>query len=1305
MNGITFQKEQVQDIYFLSPMQEGMLFHTLLHPGQSYYMEQLAISVKGSFRKELLEQSMNVLMDRYDIFRTVFLHEKINRPVQVVFKQRAFRVQEIDLCDQPREEQQRQLAAFKQQDKMLVFDLSKDILMRTTVFKTAEDTYEWIWSYHHIMLDGWCFGIIVKELFQIYSALLNHKPYELPVSKPYKEYINWLGKQDKEASLVFWSSYLAEFEGQESFAEQRSRRHKEGYSSGELHFKLGEEDSEAFSRLAREQQVTLSTAIQAVWAILLSRYQRSSDVLFGAVVSGRPAEISGVESMVGLFINVIPTRVQIVPDMTFKQLVSEMQRLSVQTEAHQYVPLYDIQSRIGQQTLIDHIVVFENYPLQEAGKQSDEQSLGFTMGDIHIFEKSNYDLNLLAGPGKEMVMKLAYNANVYESSFIKRLKAQLIYMIRQLVREFNKPLGELEIVPEEEAHRLFAFNRLDGRDGEMAAASNMTLAQRFEWQVENTPEHLALSAPDGLFTYAELNARANKLAYVLRGRGVNDGTIVGLLVHRSSDMIAAILAVLKAGAAYVPIDPAYPEQRISYMLEDSGAKLLLTQYSLTSVIEKVEYQGTLLYLDDPELYKEAAASNLDTGEAPIDTLATTPGGLDRLAYVMYTSGTTGQPKGALITHANISRIAINTNYIEITKNDNVLSLSNYAFDGFTFDLFGALLIGAALVLAPSNTIMHAGKLVQFIKEEKITVMFVTTALFNLLVDEEDSWMKSIRKVLFGGERSSVNHVRKALHSMGPDKIIHVYGPTESTVFATFYPVHALSEDMASIPIGKPLNQTSAYIVNETDQLQPIEAVGELILGGEGLALGYLNRTALTAEKFAPNPFVQGERIYRSGDLARWLPDGNIEFIGRVDDQVKIRGHRIELGEIEKQIVKLEQVKEALLSVACRASGEASLCAYVVLKPQMELSKNQLRNYLLSMLPNYMVPPAFVFLDRLPLTANGKVDRRSLPAMTEFMNESEHYAPPRNDTEARLAVVWCQVLGVARVGIHDDFFALGGHSLKAMTLCSIMLKEFQIDIPIKLLFETPTIAEIAAYLQEWVESGQTVSRASAHLTLLNPKGGPHLFAFPPVLGYGIVFKELADQLPNYRVHAFDFIEEEDRITHYASQMQSIQPHGSFILIGYSAGCALAFEVAKQLERGGRQVEVLIMIDSYWKNNVSDLKGRTVEGDVAELMEANKQNIALQIDAVREGIVRKTAAYYKYYVEWIAEGQVHTSIHLIQSETAFTLSSELSSWKRAAGTGEYVEHQGFGKHGEMLQGGFARLNAQTIRFLLKRRPVKK
>ncbi|MCY7464763.1 non-ribosomal peptide synthetase [Bacillus safensis] len=1269
-----FKRDQVQDMYYLSPMQEGMLFHTLHHQEKGFYVEQMDMNVKGTLRYDLLEKSMNIIVERYDIFRTVFLHEKVKRPVQVVLKERPFTLDVVDLQDLSEDEQLERIEKFKQQDQLRGFDLSKDSLMRASVFQTGPASYRWIWSYHHILLDGWCFGLVVQELFAIYHALLHDVPYKLTPVKPYKEYIKWLEKQDKQASLQYWQQSLAGFDGQSTFKEQRKQTNE--HELGEIEWSMSKEETAALSELALQQNATLSSALQSVWSVLLSRYQRSNDVLFGTVVSGRPADLAGVDRMVGLFINVIPRRIQLTDHMTFRALLSETQQQSLAAEPHQYIPIYDIQAKTGQQQLIDHIVVFENVPA--AKKDEQEARLGFTVEDMNVYEKSNYDLNLLASPGEELLLKLAFNQRAFDPQFVHKLKEQLSLLINEAVKHPDQSVHTLPLVTKQEKQLI-----LEEWNAPELEHDQLYLSKWFEHNVRKQPNAVALSAEEQTMTYAELNEQANRLARHLQKNGAEHQTVIAILADRTPELIVSLLAVLKAGAAYVPIDPDYPESRIQYMLKDSGATHLLTHSSFIGQAKGLAFDGTYLFADDQEI------SLMSSENLPLEA------GLHDTAYIMYTSGTTGQPKGIMTTHSNIARVVKNTNYLTISETDTLLSLSNSVFDGFTFDVYGALLNGAKLVLPKKDTILDMHELTELIKRESISVMFVPTALFNLLIDEETDWMRSVRKVLFGGERASVQHVRKAFDVMGKGRLINVYGPTESTVFATYYSVdEAPPIEAYSIPIGKPINQTGAYILSQQGQLQPIGMVGELCLSGKGLAKGYLNRPDLTKEAFITHPFAAGERLYRTGDLAYFRADGLIEYAGRVDDQVKIRGHRIELTEIEAHLLMHPGVKQAALITDQHGSSQHTrLLAYMTCEDEWKDKVDVIKSGLKEKLPAYMQPHELIRLEKMPLTPNGKVDKRQLPK-PEAPQGNRHVKLPANEVEQKLLVMWCEVLERDDISTDDHFFEIGGHSLKAMSLLSKVSKEFDVQVPIHLLFETPTIEAISRYIQ------QQDHEAAGYL-VFNESQTSTVFALPPLPGYGFIYQEAAKTLDSVRLIAFDFIEADHRMTQYVHHIQHLQPEGPLTLMGYSGGCYLAFELVQSLEQAGRTVEKVIMIDSYKKIGESDLEGRSIDDDIAAIVHQSKQSELAQEELVQEALAQKTRAYYETFVKGVNQGRIQADIDFIQSEEQIEIPDWMDHWEEAT-TGAYRYYQGYGEHADMFKNKeCAAQNAQLIQKIINQK----
>ncbi|NIM15274.1 MAG: amino acid adenylation domain-containing protein, partial [Candidatus Aminicenantes bacterium] len=774
------------------------------------------------------------------------------------------------------------------------------------------------------------------------------------------------------------------------------------------------------------------------------KYNNCGDVVFGNVVSGRPPGIEGIERMVGLFINTVPVRIKGKENITVSRLVKEIHEESLVLRNYEYLSLAEIQANtcLGGE-LLDHIMVFENYPIEtEIINASLEQELGFSVEKMEVREQTNYDFVLLLAPGKCLLVKFIFNSLTFDIEFVKCIERHFKEVIGQVVKNPGIDIKEIRILPEDEKRRILEeFN-----DTSVEFPDDKTIHDLFLEQMEKTPGNIALVFEDQQISYGELNRKANQLAHLLKEKGVLADDIVGIMVERSVEMIVGILAILRAGGAYLPIDPEYPEERKQYMLADSDARILLTNLS----------EGHHFHHSSNQFSTHHSGN---------------------LAYVIYTSGTTGQPKGTLVTHCNVNRVVKNTNYIELYANDRILQLSNYAFDGSVFDIYGALLNGAALVMLEQEKVLAVDQLAEVISNKQVTVFFVTTALFNALVDIRIDCFKNIRKVLFGGERVSVEHSRKALEYLGKDKIIHVYGPTETTVYATYYFIDTIDEACSTIPIGAPIANTTAYILDSYLHPVPVGVAGEVYIGGDGVARGYLNNPELTSEKFIdleqanlfPTPYSPTHPLthstkYRTGDLARWLPEGNIEFLGRIDLQVKLRGYRVELGEIETRLLNHPAVKEAVVIVREDKTGDKQLCAYVVYREPTEFTG--LREFLARTLPDYMIPGFFVTLDKIPLTANGKVDRKSLPE--PGLEGRSEYIAPRDEVEKKLVEIWKGVLGLGddtSIGIEDNFFDLGGHSLKATILAAKIYREFQVRITLGQIFQTPTIRGISGFIKK------------------------------------------------------------------------------------------------------------------------------------------------------------------------------------------------------------------------------------------------
>ena len=1028
----------VKDLYELSPMQEGLLYQAIKDNQSAAYFEQVNLQIRGRLDLSHLKESFNKLLERYDIFRTVFVYEKLIRPVQVVMKQEKSQIWVEDISHLPEIEKQVFLEEFKLKDQRRGFDLQKGPLIRLSIIQTGVDCYEVIWSFHHILMDGWCLGIVLKEFFTIYACLQENRLPERETIYPYSNYIQWLAVQDDAEAASYWTQYLNDFEEQTSLPKNSGLPVTGIYEREELSFDIDPVIRFDLENLARRNNVTFNTVFQAIWGLLLMRYNNTDDVVFGTVVSGRPHEITGVEKMIGLFINTLPVRIKADMEHSILQLLSKLQQAALDSEGYSYFPLAEIQTRTSLKTaLFDHLIAFENYPLEEATGNI----LGMDAKVSEVFEQTQYDLNMVIFPGKELKIKFIYNSLVYEQGFIEKVSNHLLSAIKGILANPQTPLKDIGILTEEEELELLStFNHT-----EMEYPKDKTIPELFEEQVKQTPDHPAVVFQEQQLTYKMLNEKANQLARVLRTKGIKAGSIVGIMAERSPEMITGLLGIWKAGGAYLPIDPDYPADRISYMLADSGTSILLTQKHL---LDKLTFSREILCLDDPNRYS-GGHSELGVKQNPGD-----------LSYVIYTSGSTGKPKGVEIDHASlVNLVSWHQRVYRITSKDRATLVAGPAFDASVWETWPYLVSGAGLYIPDQETRSSTAGLVKWLQENMITLCFMPTPLAEMLLIQEWPRDISLRAMLTGGDK---------LHRRpGPDvpfALVNHYGPTENTVVATFAGVSA-EEPRARgeeiLPsIGRPMDNVQIYILDRYHNLQPVGVAGELCISGDGLARGYLNSPQLTAEKFVSNPFRTGTRMYKTGDLARWMPDGNIEFLGRLDHQVKIRGFRIELGEIENQLLKQESIKEAAVIAWEDEENDKYLAAYVV--TDGELRVNELRAHLLKELPQYMVPFDFIQLDQLPLTANGKVDRKALPRPDGLANRETSYIAPRNEVDLKIQKIWQEILGAEKIGIDDNFFMLGGNSIKAIQVVSQMAQDFEIGM--NDIFQFQTIRNLSDTIQ-------------------------------------------------------------------------------------------------------------------------------------------------------------------------------------------------------------------------------------------------
>jgi amino acid adenylation domain-containing protein/non-ribosomal peptide synthase protein (TIGR01720 family) len=1030
----------IEDVYPLSSMQQGMLFHSLYEPGSKVYLIQLRSFISRGLEPEAFRHAWAEVVRRHAILRTAVLWEGLEKPLQVVHQSVELPWRVEDWRGLGKAEQEEKWRDYVREDQSVGFDFQNAPLMRLALVRIGEESYYFAWTFHHILIDGWCRQVLVKEVFSLYEAYCEGKPFELETPPKYRNYIAWLQQQSESKAEAFWREELKGFTSPTRLGvEQEGLELEPGQEKhGELAISLAPELTQQLERMGRDQRITQNTIVQGAWALLLGRYSGEADVVFGATVSGRSAPVPGIESMMGLFINTLPVRVNLRKDETVAGFFKRLQARQAEVREYECSPLTRMQSwsDVHGMPLFNTLVVFENYPVDSSLRLRIAKSISIEALDL--IDVSNYPLTLIAHPGSELTLSLGYDRTIFTRESAERLLKQLRTILNGMAAGDEKQLRHISMLDEEERRRvLFDHNQTS------AAIPYESLQQVFEWQVAQEPDAVALEFEGQETTYRELNQRANQIARYLRRHGVKEETLVGISLERSVEMIAGLLGILKAGGAYVPLDADYPRERLAYMLQHTGVRILLTQESLSGNLP--EFDGTIC------LDREWEQISREPKQNP--QVAASSGSL---AYVIYTSGSTGQPKGVAVEQHAVVRLVRNTNFVQLGPEEVLLHLAPLSFDASTFEIWGALLNGARLVIAPPGT-PGLERLGQLIRTRRITTMWLTASLFHLMIAERPDDLKQVRQLLAGGEALLPSVVRQAMRTLKQGNIINGYGPTENTTFTCCYTVTDEKQIRATVPIGMPIANTQVYVLDEEMEPVPAGVCGELYAGGMGLARGYLNRQELTAEKFVPNPFGKrrGERLYRTGDRVRLGGDA-IEFIGREDNQVKVHGFRIELGEIEIALEQIADVRQAIVIVREYDGGNKQLVAYVVAGGMV--TKAQLRDALGEKLPQYMVPANFVMLDALPLSPNGKVDRKALPEPMVERRMDEGYVAPRTKVETILCGIWARLLKVDRVGIHDNFFELGGDSILSIQVIG-RAREAGIQLTPRQIFERQTIAEL------------------------------------------------------------------------------------------------------------------------------------------------------------------------------------------------------------------------------------------------------
>ncbi|WP_395649265.1 non-ribosomal peptide synthase/polyketide synthase [Planktothrix agardhii] len=1054
----------------LSFAQQRLWFLDQLQPNSALYNIPMVLRLQGNLNQGALEQSLWSICDRHEVLRTNFV--TINgQPTQIIQTTRET-ISVVDLQDLPIQEQAEKTQQLKQKQATQPFDLAKESLIRITLVVLSETEHLLLVCMHHIISDGWSIEVFIHELTSLYNAYAQNQPANLaPLPIQYADFAiwqrQWLQGDVLQTQLNYWQNQLADAPALLSLPTDHPRPAVQSFVGAYQEFSLSPALSQALTELSRQQGATLFMTLLAAFDALLYRYTGQGDILVGTPIANRNR--GEIEGLIGFFVNTLVLRTDLADNPSFSQLLTRVREVAMDAYAHQDLPFEMLVEALQPERDLSHTPLFQVAFVLQNTPKSEIAMTGLTVTDLPPENTTaKFDLTLaMVNTDDGLKGVWEYNTDLFESSTIERLSGHFLNLLGGIVANPQARISQLPLLTESETNQLL----IEWNNTQVDYPQIKCIHQLFEEQAERTPDAIAVVFENQQLTYAELNDRANQLAHYLRKLGVKPDELVGICLERSLDMIVGLLAILKVGGAYVPIDPDYPQERISFMLQDTQVKIILTCESLQNSLQN--HQTIVICLDkDWQQINQASLENLNSTVSA-----------DNLAYVIYTSGSTGIPKGVIVTHQAVNRLVLNTNYIQFTPDDRVVQASNIAFDAATFEIWGALLNGAKIIIIAKSVLLSPQELALSLKENQISVLFLTTAFFNQLANLVPQAFSSLRCLLFGGEAVEPKWVQEVLEKGAPQRLLHVYGPTENTTFSSWYLVENVASTATTIPIGKAIANTQIYLLDKNLQPVPIGVVGELHIGGMGLAKGYLNRPELTQEKFIPNPFEKDEvipptplnkdgnepsKLYKTGDLARYLPDGNIEYLGRIDNQVKIRGFRIELGEIEALLNQNEDVQSACVIAREDNPGDKRLVAYLVPQPEIILTIDEIRQFLKAKLPDYMVPNAFVILEALPLTPNGKIDRRALP-VPDLQSQGEYIAP-RNPIEEKMAQIWAEVLKLKRVSIEDNFFELGGHSLLATQAISRLQETFEIVLPLRYLFESPTIAQLSAVILKELQTG-------------------------------------------------------------------------------------------------------------------------------------------------------------------------------------------------------------------------------------------
>nr|WP_256381140.1 non-ribosomal peptide synthetase [Myxosarcina sp. GI1] len=1205
---VTIQPIERNKELSLSSSERSLWFFEKLNPQTAVYNIPLVFKLKGAVNIEVLEQSLNRIVQRHEIFRTAY-PEVNGQPQKVIATELAIKLAVFELSDTSEAE------AWATREAKQPFDLAKEPLLRAILLSLESDEYWLVVTCHHIVFDGWSIKILFDELAGYYDALINNSAVNLEdLTVQYVDYAHWqqqwLQSEEYTKQLDYWRKQL---EGSAPLMElptDRSRPAVQTYLGDRHYFQLTPELTQALNALSRQEGVTLFMTLLAAFKVLLYRYTGQSDVIVGSPFANR--NTANTEQLIGFFVNTLVLRTNLGDDLSFRELLSRILETTSGAYAHANLPFEKLVEELQPERNLSYNPIFQvMFALQK--QLPTAQSLSGLTWEVE--EKgtgsSMFDLTLDAIETPTGIAGyFEYNSNLFDRDTIARMNAHWQTLLEGIVTNPKAQIAYLPLLTPAEQQTLIDWNQLWVNKTD----KSKDVRQLFEAQVERTPDAIAVEFDGRQLTYRQLNQKVNQLAHYLQTLGVGAEVLVGICVERSLEMIIGLLGIFKAGGAYVPLDPNYPQDRLAYMVADSQIAVLLTQAKWQAHLPETQAQIVNLDSDWEQI------SNYSTENTVINITT------DNLAYVIYTSGSTGKPKGVMITHQGLSCFSQSAiRRYRFTSSDRILQFASINFDAAVEQIFPGLCVGATIVLRTDAMLTDLKTFFSICENLALTVLGFTTSYWHQLAAEltakDISFPESLRLVIIGGEAVMPEPVKrwqkKVIESGKRNRLelVNSYGPTEATVVTTSYTIPADNSLKGEVPIGRPWGHLQTYILDRHLQLVPIGVPGELHVGGDSLARGYLNRSDLTAAKFIPNPFSEeaNARMYKTGDLARYLPNGEIEYLGRIDNQVKIRGFRIELGEIEAILTQHPNISEAAIIVSEDSTYGKRLIAYLVSRSE-KLQTKEVRAFLQERLPKYMVPSGFMFLKSMPLTPNNKLDRRALPA-PDISRDDTEIAKPTNDVEQKLVEIWSNTLGIHPIGIQDNFFELGGHSLLAVKLFGEIERQFDRKLPLASLFEAPTIEQLALMLQ-------TPQKTTSFDSVVKLKEGttPPLFLVHDADGETILYLNLAQHLkPEQTVYGlrpysqagspFLHTRLSEIVAHYVREIRKVQPQGPYAIGGLCAGGVLAFEIACQLQAEGEQVPLVAIIDAI------NLQG--IEQDnFSSVNQVRKQNFLKLIDSKQE-----------------------------------------------------------------------------------------